>query len=67
MAPRSNRNLKTKEVKIPHLTVANKRKMENWDLGGLFAVNWNGIYENLVEELADRKVAIPKYEYRGKP
>ncbi|KAL2629983.1 hypothetical protein R1flu_014669 [Riccia fluitans] len=55
MAPRSNKNLKTKEVKIPHLTVANKRKMETWDLGGLFTIDWNGTYENLVEELAERK------------
>ncbi|KAL2649534.1 hypothetical protein R1flu_017662 [Riccia fluitans] len=67
MAPRSSRNLKRKEVKIPHLTVANKRKIENWGLGGLFEVNWNGTYEKLVEELADQKVAIPKYEYHGKP
>ncbi|KAL2652104.1 hypothetical protein R1flu_020232 [Riccia fluitans] len=67
MASCSSRNLKTKEVKIPHLTIANKRKMENWVLGGLFAVDWNGTYENLVEELADRKVAVHKYEYRGKP
>ncbi|KAL2614228.1 hypothetical protein R1flu_025920 [Riccia fluitans] len=67
MAPRSNRILKTKEVKIPHLTVANRKKMETWGLGGLFAVDWSGTYEKLVEELADRKVAAPKYEYRGKP
>ncbi|KAL2628961.1 hypothetical protein R1flu_013647 [Riccia fluitans] len=67
MAPRIGKNLKTKEVKIPHLTVANKKKMETWGLGDLFAIDWNGTYENLVEELAERKVAIPKYEYRGKP
>ncbi|KAL2642280.1 hypothetical protein R1flu_009867 [Riccia fluitans] len=67
MAPRSNKNLKTKEVKISHLNVANRRKMETWSLGGLFAIDWNGTYNNLVEELADRKVAIPKHEYRGKP
>ncbi|KAL2634094.1 hypothetical protein R1flu_005573 [Riccia fluitans] len=40
MAPRSSKNLKTKEVKIPHLTVANQKKMESWGLGGLFAVDW---------------------------
>ncbi|KAL2645372.1 hypothetical protein R1flu_012959 [Riccia fluitans] len=56
MAPRSSRNLKTKEVKIPHLMIANKKKMETWSLGGLFAVDWNGTYEKLVEELADQKV-----------
>ncbi|KAL2633134.1 hypothetical protein R1flu_004613 [Riccia fluitans] len=57
-----------KEVKIPHLTVANKKKMETWGLGGLFAVYWNRTYEDLVEELAGhQKAAIPKYEYRGKP
>ncbi|KAL2632059.1 hypothetical protein R1flu_016745 [Riccia fluitans] len=66
MAPCNSRNLKTKEVKIPHLMVANRKKMETWGLGGLFAVDWNGTYENLVEELAERKVAISKYEYRGK-
>ncbi|KAL2642513.1 hypothetical protein R1flu_010100 [Riccia fluitans] len=41
--------------------------METWDLGGLFAVDWNGTYDNLVEELAERKVSVPKYEYHGKP
>ncbi|KAL2621132.1 hypothetical protein R1flu_001337 [Riccia fluitans] len=66
MAPRSNRSLKTKEVKIPHLTVANRKKMETWSLGGLFPVDWSGTYEKLVEELDDRKVVIPKCEYRGK-
>ncbi|KAL2612773.1 hypothetical protein R1flu_024465 [Riccia fluitans] len=55
MAPHS-RNLKTKEVKIPHLTVANRKKMETWGLGGLFAVDWSGTYEKLVEELADREM-----------
>ncbi|KAL2651274.1 hypothetical protein R1flu_019402 [Riccia fluitans] len=67
MAPCSNRGLKTKEVKIPHLTVANRKEMETWDLGGLFAVDWSGTYEKLVEELVDRNVAVPKCEYRGKP
>ncbi|KAL2636056.1 hypothetical protein R1flu_007535 [Riccia fluitans] len=58
MAPRSSRNLKTKEVKIPHLTVANRKKMETWGLGGLFAVDWNGTYEDLVEELlSGREIA----------
>ncbi|KAL2629035.1 hypothetical protein R1flu_013721 [Riccia fluitans] len=66
MAPHSSRNLKTKEVKIPHLTIANKKKMETWGLGGLFAVDWNGTYEHLFEELAEQKVSISKYEYRGK-
>ncbi|KAL2622993.1 hypothetical protein R1flu_003198 [Riccia fluitans] len=62
--------VKTKEVKILHLTNANKKKMEAWVLGGLFAVEWSQTYEDLVEELAghsDQKVAVPKYEYRGKP
>ncbi|KAL2624264.1 hypothetical protein R1flu_008509 [Riccia fluitans] len=70
MAPHSSKGLKTKEVKIPHLTVANKKKMETWGLGGLFAIDWNRTYEDLVEELAghsDQKAAIPKYKYRGKP
>ncbi|KAL2649506.1 hypothetical protein R1flu_017634 [Riccia fluitans] len=72
MAPRSSKglNVKTKEVKIPHLMVANKKKMETWGLGGLFAVDWNKTYEDLVEELAghpDQKVAVSKYEYQGKP
>ncbi|KAL2649556.1 hypothetical protein R1flu_017684 [Riccia fluitans] len=70
MAPRNSKNLKMKEVKIPHLTVVNKKKMETWGLGGLFAIDWSRTYEDLVEELAshsDQKVAVPKYEYRGKP
>ncbi|KAL2644616.1 hypothetical protein R1flu_012203 [Riccia fluitans] len=68
MAPRSSKNLKTKEVKIPHLTVANRKKMETWGLGGLFAVDWNGTYDKLVEELAShQKMVVPKYEYHGKP
>ncbi|KAL2624005.1 hypothetical protein R1flu_008250 [Riccia fluitans] len=70
MAPRSRKGLKTKEVKIPHLTVANKKKMETWGLGGLFEIDKNRTYEDLVEELAghsDQKAAVPKYEYRGKP
>ncbi|KAL2636145.1 hypothetical protein R1flu_007624 [Riccia fluitans] len=68
MAPSRSKSLKTKEVKIPHLTVANKKKMETWDLGGLFAVDWSRTYEDLVEELAgQQKTAVPKYEYRGKP
>ncbi|KAL2643238.1 hypothetical protein R1flu_010825 [Riccia fluitans] len=42
--------------------------MESWGLGGLFAVDWSGTYDNLVEELAiKQKAAIPKFEYRGKP
>ncbi|KAL2608437.1 hypothetical protein R1flu_027010 [Riccia fluitans] len=71
MAPCSHKNLKVKmkDVKIPHLMNANKKKMEAWGLGGLFAVEWSRTYEDLVEELAghpDQKVAVPKYEYRGK-
>ncbi|KAL2614149.1 hypothetical protein R1flu_025841 [Riccia fluitans] len=67
MAPQSSKGqkVKTKEVKV-----ANKKKMETWGLGGLFATDWNRTYEGLVEELAshfDQKVAVPKYEYRGKP
>ncbi|KAL2607870.1 hypothetical protein R1flu_026443 [Riccia fluitans] len=42
--------------------------MESWDLGGLFAVDWSGTYDNLVEELvAKKKAAGPKFEYHGKP
>ncbi|KAL2620034.1 hypothetical protein R1flu_000239 [Riccia fluitans] len=65
MAPRSSRNLKTKEVKVPHFTVANRKKMESW---GLELVDWSGTYDNLLEELATKqKTAGPKFEYRGKP
>ncbi|KAL2654217.1 hypothetical protein R1flu_022345 [Riccia fluitans] len=68
MAPHNGRNLKTKEVKIPHLTVANRKKMECWGLGGLFAIDWSGTYDNLLEGLATKqKAASPKFEYRGKP
>ncbi|KAL2635288.1 hypothetical protein R1flu_006767 [Riccia fluitans] len=68
MAPRRSKNLKTKEVKIPHLTISNRKKMETWGLGGLFAVHWSGTYNNLVEELVTKpKAARPKFEYRGKP
>ncbi|KAL2624423.1 hypothetical protein R1flu_008668 [Riccia fluitans] len=68
MAPCSHKDLKVKmkEVKIPHLTNVNKKKMEMWGLGGLFAVDWNQTHEDLVEELSghsDQKVAFPKYEY----
>ncbi|KAL2630905.1 hypothetical protein R1flu_015591 [Riccia fluitans] len=55
MAPRSKRNMKTKEVKIPHLTVANRKKMETSGLGGLFAVDWSGTYDSLLEELAAKR------------
>ncbi|KAL2602987.1 hypothetical protein R1flu_013132 [Riccia fluitans] len=57
MAPHSSRNLKTKEVKISHLTVANRKKMESWGLGGLFAVDWSGTYDNLLENLATKQKA----------
>ncbi|KAL2635202.1 hypothetical protein R1flu_006681 [Riccia fluitans] len=72
MASRSHKNLKVKmkEVKIPHLTNANKKKMEAWGLRGLFAVEWSRTYEDMVEELADpsnQKVAVPKHEYHWKP
>ncbi|KAL2630382.1 hypothetical protein R1flu_015068 [Riccia fluitans] len=68
MAPRGSKSLKTKEVKIPHLMVSNRRKMESWGLGGLFADDWSGTYDNLVEELVAKKKATgPKFEYRGKP
>ncbi|KAL2612931.1 hypothetical protein R1flu_024623 [Riccia fluitans] len=30
MAPCRNKNLKTKEVKIPHLMISNRKKMETW-------------------------------------
>ncbi|KAL2610149.1 hypothetical protein R1flu_028722 [Riccia fluitans] len=48
MAPCRSKNLKTKEVKIPHLTISNRKKMETWGLGGLFAVDWNVTYDNLI-------------------
>ncbi|KAL2624218.1 hypothetical protein R1flu_008463 [Riccia fluitans] len=68
MALQSSKNLKTKEVKIPHLMVSNRRKMESWGLGGLFAVDWSGTYDHLVEELVTKKkTAGPKFEYCGKP
>ncbi|KAL2654117.1 hypothetical protein R1flu_022245 [Riccia fluitans] len=68
MALRRSKNLKTKEVKIPHLTISNRKKMETWGLGSLFAVDWNGTYDNLVEELIIKpKAAGPKFEHRGKP
>ncbi|KAL2611391.1 hypothetical protein R1flu_023083 [Riccia fluitans] len=67
MAPRYSKNLKTKEVKIPHLMISNRKKMETWGVGGLFAVDWNGTYDNLVEDLViEQKAASPKFEYRGK-
>ncbi|KAL2629678.1 hypothetical protein R1flu_014364 [Riccia fluitans] len=51
MAPCSSKGLKVKmkEVKVPHLTIANKKKMEGRGLGGLFAVDWNRTYEDMVE------------------
>ncbi|KAL2612563.1 hypothetical protein R1flu_024255 [Riccia fluitans] len=68
MAPRGSKSLKNKEVKIPHLTVSSRKKMESWGLGGLFAMDWSGTYDNLIEELvAKKKAAGPKFEYRGKP
>ncbi|KAL2642515.1 hypothetical protein R1flu_010102 [Riccia fluitans] len=72
MAPHSHKDLKVKmkEVKIPHLTNENKKKMEAWGLGGLFTVEWSQTYKDLVEELAghsDKKVTILKYKYHGKP
>ncbi|KAL2642739.1 hypothetical protein R1flu_010326 [Riccia fluitans] len=68
MAPHRSKNLKTKEVKIPHLTISTRKKMESWGVGGLFAVDWSGTYDNLVEELVTKpKVAGPKFEYHGKP
>ncbi|KAL2631373.1 hypothetical protein R1flu_016059 [Riccia fluitans] len=42
--------------------------METWGVGGLFAVDWSGTYDNLVEELVTKpKASGPKFEYRGKP
>ncbi|KAL2612951.1 hypothetical protein R1flu_024643 [Riccia fluitans] len=68
MAPCRSKNLKTKEVKIPHPTISNCKKMETWGVGGLFAIDWSGTYDNLVEELVTMpKAAGPKFEYRGKP
>ncbi|KAL2623465.1 hypothetical protein R1flu_003670 [Riccia fluitans] len=68
MAPCYSKNLKTKEVKIPHLTISNRKKMETWGLGGLFAVMWSGTYDNLVEELVIKPKEVgPKFEYCGKP
>ncbi|KAL2621630.1 hypothetical protein R1flu_001835 [Riccia fluitans] len=68
MAPCRRKNSKTKEVKIPRLTISNRKKMETWGVGGLFAVDWSGTYDNLVEELVTKpKAASPKFEYHGKP
>ncbi|KAL2649312.1 hypothetical protein R1flu_017440 [Riccia fluitans] len=72
MAPCSSKELKvkTKEVKIPHLTNMNKKKMEAWCLRGLFAVDWSQTHDDLVEELSGhsgQKASFSKYEYRGKP
>ncbi|KAL2611992.1 hypothetical protein R1flu_023684 [Riccia fluitans] len=68
MAPCHSKNLKTKEVKIPHLMISNRKKMETWEVGGIFAVDWSGTYDNLVEELVTKPKAVgPKFEYRGKP
>ncbi|KAL2613787.1 hypothetical protein R1flu_025479 [Riccia fluitans] len=67
MAPCRSKNLKTKEVKIPHLMLSNRKKMETWGLGGFFAIDWSGTYDNLVEELVIKpKAAGPKFEYHGK-
>ncbi|KAL2644846.1 hypothetical protein R1flu_012433 [Riccia fluitans] len=54
MATRSQKDLKVKakKVKIPHLTNVNKKKMEAWGLGELFADEWSQAHEDLVEELA---------------
>ncbi|KAL2632910.1 hypothetical protein R1flu_004389 [Riccia fluitans] len=42
--------------------------METWGLGGLFAVDWSGTFDSLVEELAAKqKATVPKFEYKGKP
>ncbi|KAL2603261.1 hypothetical protein R1flu_008792 [Riccia fluitans] len=41
--------------------------METWGLGGLFAVDWSGTFDNLVELVTKTKAAGPKFEYRGKP
>ncbi|KAL2643295.1 hypothetical protein R1flu_010882 [Riccia fluitans] len=72
MASCSHKDLKVKakEVKIPHLTNKNRKKMEAWGLGGLFAADWIQVHEDLVKELSgrsDQKFSFPKYEYREKP
>ncbi|KAL2629273.1 hypothetical protein R1flu_013959 [Riccia fluitans] len=42
--------------------------MESWSLGGLFANDWSGTYNNLLEELTTKqKAAGPKFEYQEKP
>ncbi|KAL2653366.1 hypothetical protein R1flu_021494 [Riccia fluitans] len=61
--------MKVKEVKIPHLMNKNKKKLEAWGLGGLFAADWSQAHEELVKELSghsEQKVVFPKYECRGK-
>ncbi|KAL2611390.1 hypothetical protein R1flu_023082 [Riccia fluitans] len=41
--------------------------MESWGVGGLFAIDWSGTYDNQVEELVTKpKAGGPKFEYRGK-
>ncbi|KAL2632391.1 hypothetical protein R1flu_017077 [Riccia fluitans] len=72
MATRSCKDLKVKvkEMKIPHLTNKNKKKLETWDLGGIFAADWSQAHEELMKELSgysEQKVILPKYEYHGKP
>ncbi|KAL2635833.1 hypothetical protein R1flu_007312 [Riccia fluitans] len=67
---RKDLKVKVKEVKIPHLTNKNKKKLEAWDLGGLFVADWSQAHEELMKELSghsEQKVTLPKYEYCGKP
>ncbi|KAL2624467.1 hypothetical protein R1flu_008712 [Riccia fluitans] len=70
MITRSHKDLriKMKEVKIPHLTKENKTNLEKWGLGGLFSADWSQSHEDLVRELSESGVTLPKrYEYHGKP
>ncbi|KAL2620243.1 hypothetical protein R1flu_000448 [Riccia fluitans] len=68
MASCRSKYLKTKEVKISHLTISNRKKMKTWGVGGLFAIDWSATYDNLVEELVTKsKAAGSKFEYGGKP
>ncbi|KAL2613740.1 hypothetical protein R1flu_025432 [Riccia fluitans] len=61
MATRSSKDLKvkTKEVKIPHLTNENKKKLEKWGFGGLFEAEWSQAREDLVKELSGHSDQLP--------
>ncbi|KAL2623797.1 hypothetical protein R1flu_008042 [Riccia fluitans] len=63
MATHSRKDLKVKakEVKIPHLTNKNRKKIELWGLGGLFAADYNQAHEDLMKELSDPNAPTPDW------